>query len=102
MRAYIKKIQAKEEDARKRILVGTLIVSMFLVGSVWVYGLTDRFGKKEVAIADETSVKPFALFKDSISNLYQDVTASVGNISFAPKSEQKQVDLIVVDNVSTQ
>lgn len=100
MYAYIKKLQSKEEIIRKQILVASLIVSMAVVGSVWVYSLSDRFGDKEVAVADTTTTKPFALFSSSISDAYQNISASVANFSrksSAPKTEPKQIDLIPVE-----
>lgn len=100
MRTYIKKLQSKREVVRKQILVASLVVSMAVVGSVWVYSLNDRFGQKQLAEVD-TSVKPFTLFSDSITDAYQNITASVGNFSFSSKKNEKpapkQIDLIPVE-----
>lgn len=102
MRKYIKKLQSKEEHVRKQILLGSLIVSMTVVGSVWIYGLTDRYGEKsEATLAENTkeSVKPFTIFKNSITNAYENISASVNKASFLKKEvEKKQIDLIVVDS----
>jgi len=105
MRTYIKKLQTKSEDSRKQILFVALVVSMFLVGSIWVYSLTNRFDDK-VQVKAKEDIKPFALFSDSISNTYKNITASVGNISL-PSSQketkpEKQIDLIVVDKSANQ
>lgn len=100
---YIKKLQNKDENARKQILVASLVVSMAVVGSVWAYSLTDRFSSHSVAQAQTTptTTKPFAMFTQSISNAYTNIAASVGNISFSKKvdtTEEKQIDLIVVEH----
>jgi hypothetical protein len=104
MRTYIKKLQTKSETSRKQILFVALIVSMFLVGSIWIYSLTNRFDDK-VQVKAKEDIKPFALFGDSISNTYKNITASVGNISLPSKTEtkpEKQIDLIVVDKSANQ
>jgi len=106
MREYIKKLQEKDENTKKRILVVSLSVSMFVVGSIWIGDLTGRFNKKieqQHVQANKEEVKPFALFKDSVSETYKNITASVGNVSFIKKQEApKQIDLIVVDNPVNQ
>ena len=108
MHKYIKKLQSKEEVVRKQILLGSLIVSMTIVGSVWAYNLTDRIDNKsaEQAKTDEKTTKPFAMFANSAVDAYHNIAASVGNLSFSKKkasqSSQKQVDLIVVDHPTAQ
>jgi hypothetical protein len=103
MRAYIRKLQNKPKHIRKQILVGTLIVAMAFVSSVWIYGLGYRFSSqmKEKVASD---VKPFALFGNSIGNAYQNIKASVGDISSLGKNNNqtdnknlKQIDLIPVE-----
>jgi len=104
MRAYIKKLQAKEEDTRKLIFIGSLILCMSFVSFVWVYGLGYRFDTKMKEQARE-DIKPFKLFSDSISSTYQNVTASVGKININSKKEntlQKQIELIPVEYSATQ
>ncbi len=106
MRNYIKKLQSKPEIVRKQIFLGLMVVSMAFVGSVWIYNLTDRFDNKVKEQARE-DVKPFKLFANSISGTYENITASVGNIA-KPKTEEKkveeekQIDLIVVEESMTQ
>ncbi|MEI6660430.1 MAG: hypothetical protein WCK91_03350 [bacterium] len=109
MQAYIKNLQSKPEHVRKQILVVSLALSMIVVGFIWFYGLTDRFvlsaEKSSIAAADGVKEEsPFKLFSNSISNAYENITASVGNITLPnsnPKTETdakgKQIDLIVVD-----
>ncbi|MES2930328.1 MAG: hypothetical protein V4665_00900 [Patescibacteria group bacterium] len=102
---YVKKLQSKPEHVRKQILVGILAVSMFLVGSVWVYGLSAHESRPRTQASSESSLKPFALFKNSVSSAYQNISASVGNISFSGDKDisgEKQVDLIVVDHPATE
>ena len=103
MRAYIKKIQSKPEDTRKQILVGSLIVSMSLVLFIWVSGIGYKFSDKGTsAVATEETAKPFALFGQTISDAYHNITASAGNISLPkkqvePKAPEKVIDLIPVE-----
>ena len=104
MRSYIKKLQNKSEDTRKQILFISLSVVMLLVGSVWIYGITGKFDQKFQAKTKE-DIKPLALFMESISSTYKNISASVGNISFSDeqkKDTNKKIDLIVVENPVTQ
>jgi len=106
MRKYIRKLQSKSESTRKQILVGSLIVCMSFVGLIWVNSLGYKFNKENSAKAQE-DIKPFALFGQTISDTYNNVTASVGNISSSLKKEEpktvekikneKQIDLIPVE-----
>ncbi len=105
MYKYIRKIQGKNEDARKQILVASLVFSMAVVGSVWVYSLTDRFGEKKVAENTDTGAKPFTLFANSVSSAYQNISASVANFSLSTKNNEtteKQIDLIPVEHPATK
>ncbi len=103
MRAYIKKLQSKDEMVRKQILVGSLIVCMSFVSFVWVSSLTGRFNRiSNEQVAEGT--KPFKLFTNSISDAYTNITASVGKVPNLSKqveqktevNNQKQIDLIPV------
>jgi len=108
MRTYIKKIQSKPEYIRKQILYGSLIVSMVFVGLVWINGLGYKFNKNNKENITKEP-KPFSLFGNSISETYNNITASVGNISNTLKNKnevnedsikEKQVDLIPVEVVN--
>ena len=104
MRAYIKKLQSKEEGARKRIFVGAMIGSMSVVTLIWVYGLGVRFGDPSIKVHANEDIKPFKLFGNSISDTYKNISASVGKAPSVtntvkevdPKTE-KQIDLIPVE-----
>lgn len=99
MRTYIKKLQSKPESTRKQILVGSLVVSMSLVCLIWIGTLGYKFNKDTTAKVEE-DIKPFALFGKTISDTYNNVTASVGNISTKKeksKEKEKQIDLIPVE-----
>lgn len=93
MRAYIKKLQSKSEIARKQIFIGSLVVCMSVVGVVWISSLGYKFNKESTAKAQE-DIKPFALFSQTISETYDNVTASVGNIS-TKKTEEKKDEKII-------
>lgn len=110
MRAYIKKLQSKNEEARKQILVVSLIVCMSFVGIIWVTSLGYKFNNKKEAVKTEEEIKPFALFGQTIKDTFDNVTASVGSVSSSIKKEipteekveiktetEKQIDLIPVE-----
>jgi len=106
MRKYIKKLQSKSESTRKQILVGSLIVCMSFVFLIWIGSLGYRFSNKETSLQAKEAMKPFALFGQTISDTYKNVSASVGNISLPAKKEQttevnteteNQIDLIPVE-----
>lgn len=92
MRAYIKKIQSKSESTRKQIFLGSLVVCMSFVCLVWVSGLGYKFSKN-TEIKTENEIKPFALFGQTISETYNNVTASVGNISSKKVEQEKEVEI---------
>jgi hypothetical protein len=97
MKAYIKKLQAKDEQSRKAILVGALALSMSFVCFVWISSLSNKLSHTDT-VANKEAVKPFALFTDSVSNTFSNIGASVGSISFvAKKATPTQIDLIPVE-----
>ena len=108
MREYIKKIQAKDEDKRKQILLWLMIGSMSVVSVVWAYSLGMRFGGPKIKEQTKEDLKPFKLFSNSISDAMKNVGASVGNAPSVnkikeqqevstPVEEGKQIDLIPVE-----
>lgn len=96
MRAYIKKLQSKSEIVRKQILMGSLVFCMFFVGLIWINSLGHKFSKDNTAKIQD-GIKPFALLGQTISNTYNNVTASVGNISSSKKEESKKVEKIEIE-----
>ena len=92
MRTYIRKLQSKSEDTRKQILVGSLIVCMSFVGFIWISSIGQKLNKEKTTPIEE-EIKPFALFGQSISNTYNNVTASVGSIPREEKEKQKEVEI---------
>lgn len=100
MREYIKKIQSKSEITRKQILVGSLVVCMSFVGLIWINSLGYKFNKESTAKVSK-DIKPFALFEKTINDTYNNVTASVGNISSIKKGEiknnEKMINLIPIE-----
>jgi hypothetical protein len=102
MREYIHKLRSKPEDARKRILAGSLVVSMAFVGVVWIYSLGYRLHTEVTPEATATAVKPFSVFAESVSSAYQNISASVGSISYKTDTTnqqpaRKQINLIPVE-----
>ncbi len=108
MRTYIKKLQNKPEHVRRQIMVITLVLSMVIVSSVWIYGMGYRFSEKKAEQTEQAKSgvsKPFALFGDSISNAYKNISASVGNVSSIGKDKneteivnsEKQINLIPIE-----
>jgi len=113
MISYIRKLQSKPEEVRKQILVASLVFSMAIVGSIWVYSLTDRFGEKKIAVVveeDSKEISPFKLFMNSVSDTYDSISASVGNFASGkeevtestPTTEEKQIKLIPVEKPTNQ
>ena len=101
MREYIRKLRSKKESTRKRLLTTWMVISMFVVGSVWILGLGNHFNQK-VAMKTRDDVRPFKLFANSISKTYKNITASVGNIpslkkDYSNQENKKQIDLEVVE-----
>lgn len=105
MRTYIRKLQGKPEHVRKQILFGSLVVCMLFVVSVWVGSLGYKFNKNNSAKVQE-DIKPFALFGQTISNTYNNISASVGSASSSVNKEkkieekvknEKQIDLIPIE-----
>ncbi len=105
MKAYIKKIQSKDEDTRKFIFIVSLVLCMAIVGFIWIYNLGTRFSNPKVAEQTNEDIKPFKLFTNSISDTYKNVSASVGKASSSiegVKAEttptpEKKIDLIPVE-----
>lgn len=102
--SYIKKLQSKSEDTRKQILMVSIVVSMSIVVMVWMYGLGNFFSNKTEAQASNET-KPFTLFADSISETYQNISASVGKITSkkeikAEVPAEKQIDLIQIEHTT--
>ena len=105
MQSYIKNLQSKSESTRKQILIGSLIVCMLVVGFIWVYSVSDKIqSAKNNSVTQKEGEGPFNLLVDSVSSAWQNLSASVGNISSTNSStdkkenvERKQIDLIVVD-----
>lgn len=102
MRAYIKKLQSKEEHIRKQILVASLVVSMSVAGLVWSYSLGARFNSAKVSSDQaQNDIKPFKVFGSLISDTYSNIAASAGNISLSKKKDtksEKQIQLIPVEH----
>jgi hypothetical protein len=65
---------------------------MSLVSLVWVGTLGYKFNSK-TAEKTQNDIKPFALFGQTLSNTYNSITASVGNISSLNKEGEKKVEV---------
>ena len=90
MREYIKKLQAKPEPVRKKIVVGLMVTSMFFVAVVFVFSVRSTIRGHEKSTAVD-NLAPFKLLGNSISDTYDNVSASVGKISLPEKqSDQEQ------------
>lgn len=101
MRRYIKKLRSKSETTRKQILLLSLVVCMAIVFFIWISTLGSHFNNKKnvTAVNKEEVAKPFALFGQTIKDTYNNVTASVGNISKTINKE-KVIDLIPVEHTN--
>lgn len=105
MREYIKKLQSKEEHIRKQIFTGAMVISLSLVGVVWVYGLGVRLGNPDIKTKASEDIKPFKLFSESFSDTYKDVSASVNKVKITKDkinediniNSEKQIDVTAVE-----
>ncbi len=108
MKEYIKKLQAKDEEKRKLIMLWFMIGSMSLVSIIWIYSLGVRFGDPKIKEQTKEDIKPFKMFSNSISNTIKNVGASVGSApsvdklkesqeKIKPVDEGEQIDLIPVE-----
>ncbi len=104
MRKYISSLKHKPEPVRKQILMISMVVSMTIVGSVWIYSFGGRFNESTVAKAKD-DIKPFTLFGASVVNTYKDTVASVNNSSDDSailKNDHKLDNVVPVDPISEQ
>ena len=91
--SFIRRIRSKGEETRKMMLAVSMIVSMSLVGLIWVVGIMG--GKKapdEKVVGVEETLKPFSLFGESIKDKYQDLSASLGDLGKTFKSIKEGVE----------
>ena len=102
MNSYVKKLQSKTEESRKQILTFSLLICMSVFVFIWVYSLGDRFNEKTSEQANN-DLKPFKLFANSISNTYQNITASASDATTVKEEEnKKQIQLIPVQREANQ
>ncbi len=78
MEKFISNLREKPESHRKKILFVSLAIIMTLIVSLWIYGLTHRFTKKEVVQETKEDIKPFKLLGSKFQNIFQNMTASAG------------------------
>lgn len=104
MREYIKKLQSKPEPVRKQIVVGLMAVSMLFVGVVFVYSMRSTINGNDESQAKVDSLAPFRLLGDSISDTYNNMSASVGKVSIptdAPTDNTSPLSEEVSSDIST-
>ena len=106
MNEFIKKLKAKPEAERERVAKTASLVFTVLVGFVFLYSFGARISENTPKQENTNTVKPFQLLKNSISETYDGITASVGNaksLNNARKAnndsieEQRMIPLVVVD-----
>ncbi len=98
MQSYIKKLQSKPEEVRQRILVVSMLLVMTVVVMVWVYDMTGRLSSGSISEQASSDAKPFTLFFNSLSNLYnQDASAGNANLNSGTTNTQKQINLVPVE-----
>ncbi|MEK7586150.1 MAG: hypothetical protein AAB477_02905 [Patescibacteria group bacterium] len=97
MNSYIKNLRSKPEDARKRVMIITLAICMSVVVFVWVSSLGNKFSQNVVAKEDSV-IKPFTLFADSIGSTYDKLSASAGDVpSIEEATAGKQINLVPIE-----
>jgi len=91
--SFIRRIRSKREETRKMMLAVSMIVSMSLVGLIWVVGITNpKREKDEKVVGVEETLKPFSMFGESIKDKYQDLSASLGDLGKTFKSIKEGVE----------
>lgn len=78
MEKFISNLREKPESDRKKILFISLAVVMTIIVGLWIYSLTHRFTKKEVAQETKEDIEPFKLMSSKFQNIFQNMTASAG------------------------
>lgn len=63
-------LRKKSEHTRMMITIGVALVITLIVAVFWIWSISGRFAKSKETIKDD--VRPFAVFKDSVSDLFQD------------------------------
>lgn len=94
MKEYIQNLRSKPEIVRKQYLLGFMIVSVVVVGSIWAYGLTSHFTARVSEKAKE-DIKPFALFTEGLKNTYGNITASSGSVDTESSVEVKDKGKVI-------
>ena len=101
MKAYIKKLQSKEEGKRKQIFAFTMIGSMSIVSIIWIYSLGVRFSSPKIETQTNEDIKPFKLFSNSVSNAYNSISASVGKVPSIDKIKKQTQTQTTNTNTNT-
>lgn len=89
---YINKIKEKPDNIRSQYIAVFLSISMVIVFSIWLYGITNKISSlknknnnlvKEEQPSEKSSSSPFALIFNTTKNAYTDISASVLDASSA-------------------
>lgn len=80
---------------------------MAVVGSIWIYSMSERFNSK-VSVQTKEDVKPFSLLGKSLADTYSNISASIGSASLGKTTTDKKnvvtstpdkvIDLIPVEH----
>ncbi len=98
MKQYIQKIRSKPEQERKQYAMLWTIVSMALVGGVWIYSMSERFNSNTKVQVKE-DIKPFSILGKSLAKTYSNISASVGSISKGKTSADESTPVSTPDKV---
>lgn len=90
MRKYVNKLRKKPEHIRKQYLIGAMIVSMSLVGGIWIYSLTNRFTSPDMPQKTQADLKPFVLFSQGVQSAYKGVTTGGDNTNTDSQTSNTQ------------
>lgn len=89
-------MKEKPEIIRKQFLSLVLVFCMFIVGGIWVLGVTHKvsYKKAQVEITEsDKQIKPLTLLIESAKNAYNNISASVADAPSLSKIK-KEVELL--------
>lgn len=87
---YIKHLQSKPIEHKKQIIAVGMIMSSFVVIGAFYLNINNAFSQNTNQVSVNDDIGPFKLFKNSISNTYSNLTASVGNIKNITKTKEQE------------
>jgi hypothetical protein len=80
MKEHLKKLRAKPEHEKTKILYISMFVVMFIVVALWAGMLKMRLGEAKTNVTKSSVFQPFAMIKESFKKAYDEASGGVANI----------------------